>query len=95
MVACVSGTISRANSTDSGLGGITVTLQGNNGTRYYYAHLSGIASGIHSGVSVKAGRILGFVGHTGNAGTCNHLHFAMYPGGGSATNPYATLKSAD
>jgi peptidoglycan LD-endopeptidase LytH len=95
VVACVSGTISRTNRTDSGLGGITVWLVGNNGYRYYYAHLDGIASGINSGVSVSAGDLLGWVGSTGNAGTCNHLHFAMYVPGGGATNPYATLRAND
>ncbi len=95
LVACVSGTISRTNTTDSGLGGITVWLRGNNGTSYYYAHMSGIASGIHSGVSVSAGQLLGWVGCTGNANGCYHLHFAMYPGGGGAANPYATLRAPD
>ena len=95
VVACVSGSISRTNRSDSGLGGITVWLTGNNGYRYYYAHLDGIASGISAGVSVSAGQLLGWVGHTGNAGSCNHLHFAMYVPGGGATNPYATLRAND
>ncbi len=95
VVACVSGTVSRTNSRDTGLGGITVWLRGNNGCGYYYAHLDGIASGIRPGVSVKAGQLLGWVGHTGNAGTCNHLHFCSYTSSGVATNPYATLRAAD
>lgn len=95
VVACVSGTILRTNPSDSGLGGITIWLRGKNGSSYYYAHLDGIASGIHSGVSVSAGQTIGWVGCTGNANGCYHLHFEIHPGGGGAVNPYATLRAAD
>ena len=95
VVACVSGTIARTTPTDTGLGGITIWLKGNNGSSYYYAHLDGIAGGIHRGVPVGAGQVIGWVGSTGNAGSCNHLHFQIHPGGGGATNPYATLRAAD
>ena len=95
VVACVTGTITRTTPTDTGLGGITIWLRGNNGSSYYYAHLSRIADGIHKGVSVGAGQVIGYVGHTGNAGSCNHLHFQIMPGGGAAVDPYATLRAAD
>jgi peptidoglycan LD-endopeptidase LytH len=96
VVACVSGTITRTNPSDTGLGGITIWLRGKNGTSYYYAHLEGIAGGIHAGVSVKIGQLLGWVGDTGNAaGGAYHLHFGLYPSGGAAANPYATLRAAD
>jgi murein DD-endopeptidase MepM/ murein hydrolase activator NlpD len=95
VVACVSGTILRTNPTNSGLGGITIWLRGKNGSSYYYAHLDGIASGIHGGVSVGAGQTIGWVGCTGNANGCYHLHFEIHPGGGAAVNPYATLRAAD
>jgi peptidoglycan LD-endopeptidase LytH len=93
-VACVSGTVTRVTTTDVGLGGITIWLKGNNGSSYYYAHLSSIAGGIHKGTSVSAGQVIGYVGHTGNAGTCNHLHFGLYPGS-SPIDPYPTLRGAD
>jgi murein DD-endopeptidase MepM/ murein hydrolase activator NlpD len=70
-------------------------LRGYNGYSYHYAHLDAIASGVQVGTSVRAGRNVGYVGSTGNAGGCNHLHFAMYPGGGVAVNPYATLRFYD
>ena len=95
VVACVGGVISRTTPTDIGLGGITVWLKGDNGYSYYYAHLDGIASGIRRGVSVSAGALLGWVGSTGNAGSCNHLHFCSYTSSGTPTNPYATLRAAD
>jgi murein DD-endopeptidase MepM/ murein hydrolase activator NlpD len=95
VVACVNGTITSVSTRDTGLGGKTVWLRGSNGTGYYYAHLDGIASGIYKGVSVGAGQVLGYVGDTGNANGCYHLHFGMYPGGGAAADPYATLRAAD
>jgi peptidoglycan LD-endopeptidase LytH len=95
VVACVSGTISRSTRTDTGLGGITVWLRGDNGYSYYYAHLDGIAGGVGPGTSVGAGETLGWVGSTGNAGSCNHLHFCAYTSSGTAVNPYATLRAND
>jgi murein DD-endopeptidase MepM/ murein hydrolase activator NlpD len=94
LVACVSGTILRA-SWNSGLGGTSIWIAGNNGTHYYYAHMDSIAGGIRAGVSVKAGQYVGTVGDSGNArgGTC-HLHFEVHPGGGAAVNPYYILKAA-
>lgn len=95
VVACVSGVILRTNPRDTGLGGITIWLRGKNGYEYYYAHLDGVASGIRAGVSVRAGQLIGWVGDTGNARGCCHLHFEIHPGGGAAVNPYATLRAYD
>ena len=93
VVACVSGTITRTTTTDVGLGGISIWLKGGS-TSYYYCHLSSIAGGIHRGTSVSAGEVIGYVGHTGNAEGCNHLHFQIMPGG-VAVDPYPTLKAND
>jgi septal ring factor EnvC (AmiA/AmiB activator) len=91
-VAVVSGTISSTNPTDSGLGGITIHLRGSDGNTYYYAHLSAIADGIHAGVHVDMGQVIGYAGNTGNAsGGAVHLHFEIRPGGGAAIDPYPTL----
>ncbi|MCL5735106.1 MAG: peptidoglycan DD-metalloendopeptidase family protein [Actinobacteria bacterium] len=92
IVAVVSGTISRTNPADTGLGGITIYLRGSDGNTYYYAHLSSIKSGIKAGVHVDAGQVIGYAGNTGNAsGGAVHLHFEIHPGGGAAIDPYPTL----
>ena len=46
------------------LGGITLSLLGDNGNRYYYAHLSAY-EGV--GGRVEQGAVIGYVGDTGNA----------------------------
>jgi len=96
LVACVSGSISSVKSVDSGLGGKTVHIRGDNGNTYFYAHLDGIAPGIAPGVRVTIGQtVVGYNGNSGNArgGAC-HLHFEIRVGG-VAINPYATLVKAD
>jgi peptidoglycan hydrolase-like protein with peptidoglycan-binding domain len=72
--------------------GVRVTTA--DGTYYFYAHMTGIATGIAVGTKVKAGQIVGTVGMTGNAGT-NHLHFEIHPKGGAAINPYPVVKAID
>ncbi len=96
LVACVTGIVSGVNRTNTGLGGLTVHIKGNNGYIYYYAHLDRIATGITTGMAIKAGTTIGYVGNSGNArgGAC-HLHFGMQPGGGATVNPYATLRFYD
>jgi septal ring factor EnvC (AmiA/AmiB activator) len=90
LVACVSGTITSTNPSDTGLGGITIHLKSGN-TTYYYAHLSSIQGGIHAGVRVSAGEVIGYAGNTGNAsGGAVHLHFEIRPNG-VPIDPYPTL----
>lgn len=59
-------------------GGLSVSIVGVDGVRYYGSHLSRIAPGIEPGVTVAAGTRLGDVGATGSArGTAPHLHFGL------------------
>jgi murein DD-endopeptidase MepM/ murein hydrolase activator NlpD len=71
-------------------GGRQVYVYADNGTFYYYAHLSGYASGLASGQRVAKGQIIGYVGSTGNAST-SHLHLGMGPRSGVYVNPYPTV----
>ncbi|NMO53813.1 M23 family metallopeptidase [Actinoplanes sp. TBRC 11911] len=60
-------------------GGLSVSLLGDDGVRYYGSHLSKVQDGIKAGVRVTAGQPLGKVGHTGNASGVCHLHYGISP----------------
>lgn len=66
--------------TDDGAdrGGLFVSLAGDDGVRYYGAHLRSVTAGVRKGVRVKAGETIGRVGDTGRAGAC-HLHLGLSP----------------
>lgn len=76
------------------IGGYRFWLYDENGNGFYHAHLSAYAPLAQDGARVKAGDVIGFVGHTGNAqGTPDHLHFEIHPGNGAATNPFPYLNA--
>jgi len=83
-------------------GGLSVTIVGTDGVRYYGSHLRSIESSIVPGRQVRAGDLLGKVGHTGDARPVPcHLHFGISPPCGKAdwwnrrglVSPYRFLKS--
>ena len=74
----------------SGLGGLTWYVYGDDGNTYYGAHLSAYEN---EGIGrVQGGTVIGYIGDSGNAKGTNHLHFQIKSGGGSPTNPYPTVK---
>lgn len=70
---------------------------------YYYAHLDAYAPGLHEGMQLERGDLLGYVGVTGNAPPgAPHLHFAIFRLGpekkwwqGEAVNPFPFLDDAN
>jgi peptidoglycan LD-endopeptidase LytH len=88
-VAVTSGVVedvSKTDTWDSALddpatrGGLSVSLIGEDGVRYYGSHLMSVRKGIRPGFQVEVGQQLGRVGQTGNAaGTNPHLHFGISP----------------
>ena len=89
-VAPISGVIDEVNTVDrwsgkSNLGvdrgGLSVSLIGDDGIRYYGSHLQKIEPNIVPGYKVTSGEKLGEIGTSGSAkGTKPHLHFGIsYP----------------
>jgi murein DD-endopeptidase MepM/ murein hydrolase activator NlpD len=83
---------------EGALGGRTVTIAGDDGRFYYYAHNS--ENLVAEGTVVRAGETIALVGRTGNARTTPpHLHLGISIGGSGfsearAVNPYPLLVAA-
>lgn len=70
-------------------GGISVTLLGDDGVRYYGSHLRAVRPGVAQNLRVVAGQPLGLVGNTGSArGIACHVHFGISPPCGGNTDWY-------
>ena len=74
------------------LAGNGLRMRTPDGTVVFYAHLFALAPGIAVGTVVTAGQLVGYVGHTGNAGG-PHLHLEIHPFGGDAVNPYRIIRA--
>lgn len=79
------------------LGGWTVTIRGEDGLLYYYAHLQA-PSPFSEGATVSRGEQIGLLGDTGQGpeGTAGemvpHLHFGIYIDEKHVINPYPYLR---
>jgi len=89
-VAPITGVIDEVNTVDkwsgktnkgADRGGLSVSVIGDDGNRYYGSHLSKIEANIVTGLRVATGEKLGEIGSSGSAkGTKPHLHFGIsYP----------------
>jgi hypothetical protein len=86
-VAPISGTIDEVNRIDrfswktnkgADRGGLSVSMIGDDGVRYYGSHLSAIPANVVPGQKVNAGDLIGKTGNSGDAkGTTPHLHFGI------------------
>ena len=83
-------------------GGLSFSIAGADGVRYYGSHLATLTPAARPGATVAAGQQLGTVGRTGSArGTACHLHVGLSPVCGpgdwwtrrGVVPPYAYLKA--
>lgn len=76
------------------LGGISISYWLDAGEYWYFSHLESIEPGLSEGQAIAMGQVIGYVGTSGNAyNTPPHAHVGRYVGG-TAVNPYPTLKPA-
>lgn len=83
-------------------GGLSVSLIGQDGVRYYASHLRSIGKPVRPGSELQAGAVIGRAGNTGDArGMACHVHFGISPVCGlgdwwnrrGTVSPYRFLKS--
>ena len=92
---------------EAALAGQYVIVRHDDGWRSKYLHLdndtpgtddglaTGYARGLHVGMRVQSGTVLGFVGDSGNSEhTVPHLHFGLFQPNGLPINPYRALVAA-
>lgn len=66
---------------DLSLGGLSVTVVGDGGVRYFYTHFDSVPENLMEGQRVETDTVIGYVGNSGNAATTpTHLHFGVYLG---------------
>jgi murein DD-endopeptidase MepM/ murein hydrolase activator NlpD len=70
--------------------GKTIKIRHNDGLTSLYAHQKSFKKGIRSGMKVKQGEMIGYVGNTGLS-SGPHLHFGMYRGS-TAIDPLSVMK---
>ncbi len=75
-----------------GGGGNCVVIKHNSTYQTVYAHMSKFASGIRSGIRVKQGQTIGFVGSTGKS-TGPHLHYEVIVNGKKVNSQKLKLPS--
>ena len=75
-----------------GGGGNCIVIRHNSTYKTIYAHMSKFASGIRSGVRVKQGQTIGFVGSTGKS-TGPHLHYEVVVNGKKVNSQTLRLPS--
>ena len=85
LLAVTSGTVVWAENNSAG---IIVYVDGGDGHRYSYFHLSGREGS--DGMSVQANQVIGAVGNTGSSSGA-HLHFEVRPNRGPQVNPLPFL----
>jgi murein DD-endopeptidase MepM/ murein hydrolase activator NlpD len=93
--AVTDGVLIRQSGPEAALSGMSWGLAGDNGSYYFYAHLSAFTDGLSVGSRVRLGDVIGAVGDTGNAGPGNnHLHFEVHPAGvnTAAVDPFPLLE---
>jgi len=86
-VAPISGVIDEVNRVDrftwktnlgADRGGLSISVIGDDGVRYYGSHLSKIPVEMVKGLRVNAGDLIGYLGATGDAkGLAPHVHFGI------------------